>query len=145
MPDRDDHRHEPHTEPGPDAAAANSTQPPSFEAGLAQLADLVNRLEGGGLGLSESIAAYERGVAILRGLHDELARAEERIRVLTAVDESGQAVTEPFPSASGGAAADTANGAAEKVGRRPASRGSATRKTGRPPTLPGMDDSPGEA
>lgn len=140
MTDRDDRRHE----RAPEAAATNSTQPPSFEVGLAQLADLVNRLEGGGLGLSESIAAYERGVAILRGLHDELARAEERIRVLTAVDESGQAVTEPFPSASGGAAADTANGAAEKVGRRPASRGSSTRKAGRPPTLPGMDDSPAD-
>ena len=140
MPDRDDHRHE----RAPEAAAANSTQPPSFEVGLAQLADLVNRLEGGGLGLSESIAAYERGVAILRGLHDELARAEERIRVLTAVDESGQAVTEPFSSASGGAATDPANGAAEKVGRRPASRGSSTRRTGRPPTLPGMDDSPAD-
>lgn len=140
MPDRDDRRQQ----RAPEAAATNSTQPPSFEVGLAQLADLVNRLEGGGLGLSESIAAYERGVAILRGLHDELARAEERIRVLTAVDESGQAVTEPFPSASGGAAADTANGAAEKVGRRPASRGSSTRKAGRPPTLPGMDDSPAD-
>jgi len=137
MPDRDDAR--------PDAAAANSPQPPSFETGLAQLADLVTRLEGGGLGLSESIAAYERGVAILRGLHEELARAEERIRLLTAVDETGQAVTEPFPSATGGAADAGVNGAADKVGRRPASRGASTRKTGRPPTLPGMDDSPGEA
>lgn len=137
MPDRDTSR--------PDAAAANSAQPPSFETGLAQLADLVARLEGGGLGLSESIAAYERGVAILRGLHEELARAEERIRLLTAVDETGQAITEPFPTANGGAADQAANGAAEKVGRRPASRGSSNRKTSRPPTLPGMDESPGEA
>lgn len=141
MPDRDDHR----GTSQPDAAAANSAQPPSFETGLAQLADLVARLEGGGLGLSESIAAYERGVAILRGLHEELARAEERIRLLTAVDETGQAITEPFPTANGGAADEPANGSAEKVGRRPASRGSSTRKTSRPPTLPGMDESPGEA
>ena len=140
MPDRDDHRHE----PGPDAEAANSTQPPSFEGGLAQLADLVTRLEGGGLGLSESIAAYERGVAILRGLHDELVRAEERIRLLTAVDETGRAITEPFPTAGGAAADEAANGTSEKVGRRPASRGSPTRKTSRPPTLPGMDDSPAD-
>jgi exodeoxyribonuclease VII small subunit len=137
MPERD----EPHNEPGSDAAAANSAQPPSFEAGLSQLADLVNRLEGGGLGLSESIAAYERGVAILRGLHDELARAEERIRLLTAVDDTGRAVTEAFPAA-GGTAADEAT---EKVGRRPASRSQTTRKTTRPPTLPGMDDSLREA
>ena len=140
MPDRDAHRRE----PGTDATAANSAQPPSFEEGLAQLADLVTRLEGGGLGLSESIAAYERGVAILRGLHDELARAEERIRLLTAVDETGRAITEPFPSANGGAADDPANGAAEKVGRRPASRSQATRKATRPATLPGMDDSPAD-
>jgi len=138
MPDRDDHR----AVSGP--AAANSTQPPSFEAGLAQLADLVDRLEGGGLGLSESITAYERGVAILRGLHEELARAEERIRLLTAIDETGQAVTEPFPSAAGADSGDPTNGVAEKVGRRPASRSQATRKTTRPPTLPGMDDSPAD-
>lgn len=137
MPERDSH----HDEPGTAAAASNSTQPPSFEAGLAHLADLVNRLEGGGLGLSESIAAYERGVAILRGLHDELARAEERIRLLTAVDDAGQAVTEPFPAATGADSGDPTNGGAEKVGRRPASRGPATRRTTRPPTLPGMDDS----
>lgn len=138
MPERDDAR--------PDAATANSTQPPSFEAGLSQLADLVMRLEGGGLGLSESIAAYERGVAILRGLHEELARAEERIRLLTAVDETGQAITEPFPSATGGTTAEEpANGAADKVGRRSAARSPGTRRTARPPTLPGMDDSPGEA
>lgn len=141
MPDRDDHCNE----PGPDATAANSPQPPSFEAGLAHLADLVTRLEGGGLGLSESIAAYERGVAILRGLHEELSRAEERIRLLTAVDETGRAITEPFPSAAGSTADDAANGTAEKVGRRPASRSAATRKSGRPPTLPGMDEAPGEA
>lgn len=140
MPDRDDRRQQ----RAPEAAATNSTQPPSFEVGLAQLADLVNRLEGGGLGLSESIAAYERGVAILRGLHDELARAEERIRLLTAVDDTGQATTEPFPTATGATADVTANGAAEKVGRRPASRNQATRKTTRPPTLPGMDDSPAD-
>ena len=135
MAERDDLR----GGPGPDAKAANSAQPPSFEAGLAQLADLVNRLEGGGLGLSESIAAYERGVAILRGLHEELARAEARIRLLTAVDDTGQAITEPFPAAD-----DPAEGAAGKVGRRPSTRSQAARRTTRPPTLPGMDDSPVE-
>lgn len=137
MPDRD--------APRPDAAAAQSTQPPSFETGLAQLADLVARLEGGGLGLSESIAAYERGVAILRGLHEELAQAEERIRLLTAVADTGEAITEPFPSAMGTAADEPSGGTAERVGRRSASRSPASRKASRPPTLPGMDESPGEA
>lgn len=138
MPDHDDHRDE------PGAAAAESAQPPSFEAGLAQLADLVNQLEGGGLGLSESITAYERGVVILRGLHEELARAEGRIRLLTAIDESGRPVTEPLPSAAGADGGAPTIGVADKVGRRPASRSEATRKTSRPPTLPGMDDSPAD-
>lgn len=128
-----------------DAAPANSTQPTSFEEGLAQLADLVNRLEGGGMGLTESIAAYERGVTLLRGLHEELARAEERIRVLTAVDDAGRPITEPFSTTSVNAAETAAHGGGEKVGRRPASRGGAQRSTPRPPTLPGMDDSPAEA
>ncbi|MEI6240338.1 MAG: exodeoxyribonuclease VII small subunit [Planctomycetia bacterium] len=129
-----------------DVAPANSTQPPSFEEGLAQLADIVNRLEGGGLGLTESIAAYERGVVILRGLHEELARAEERIRLLTAVTEDGQPISEPFPGAHDGTTADpTANGSGDKVGRRPASRPPAQRKAPRSPTLPGMDDSTAEA
>jgi exodeoxyribonuclease VII small subunit len=129
-----------------DAAPANSAQPPSFEEGLAQLADIVARLEGGGLGLTESIAAYERGVVVLRGLHEELARAEERIRVLTAVADDGQPITEPFRDADDGPAADpTGVGNADKVGRRPASRAAAHRKASRSPTLPGMDDSPAEA
>jgi exodeoxyribonuclease VII small subunit len=128
-----------------DASPANSAQPPSFEEGLAQLADIVARLEGGGLGLTESIAAYERGVVVLRGLHEELARAEERIRVLTAVADDGQAVTEPFRDANEGPADPTGVGNADKVGRRPASRAAAHRKASRLPTLPGMDDSPAEA
>ena len=132
MTDRDDHG----DDGGADAAAANSAQPASFETGLARLAELVNRLEGGGLGLSDSIAAYERGVAILRELHDELARAEERIRLLTAVDDAGRAITEPF-----GAVDEPADGAAGKVGRKPASRSQTARRTPRPSTLPGMDES----
>ncbi|NBT12520.1 MAG: exodeoxyribonuclease VII small subunit [Planctomycetia bacterium] len=134
----------PRAEPPCDHAPAESpsSPSPSFEDGLAQLAELVNRLEGGGLGLTESIAAYERGVTILRGLHDELSRAEERIRLLTAVDDEGRPTTAPF----GDAAPDAAPKAdAEKVGRRPASRSAAPRRTAAPPTLPGMDEAGGDA
>jgi exodeoxyribonuclease VII small subunit len=47
-----------------------------FEASLAELNDLVNRLESGSLGLSDSIGAYELGVAILRRLHEQPRRAD---------------------------------------------------------------------
>lgn len=129
-----------------DASSANSAQSPSFEDRLAQLAEIVNRLEGGGLGLTESIAAYERGVVILRSLHEELANAEERIRILTAVDDEGRPLTEPFPGTHDGPPADgTVSGSGDKVGRKPGSRAAAQRKAPRSPTLPGMDDSPAEA
>lgn len=74
---------------------ANPGQSPSFEAGLVQLADIVNQLEGGGLGLSASIEAYERGVAMLGRLHAELADAEQRVKVLLGIDEEGRPVLQP--------------------------------------------------
>jgi exodeoxyribonuclease VII small subunit len=119
-------------------AAANSTQPASFEAGLAQLTEIVSRLEAGGLGLSESIDAYERGVVILKHLHEELSRAEARVRLLTGVDEDGQPIATTLPLPAGGAAA-----AAAKPGKNPAPRGTAKGRSAAAKTLPGMDDPSG--
>ena len=116
-------------------ASSNSPQPPSFEAGLAQLTELVSRLEAGGLGLSESIEAYERGVAILRQLHEELAHAEARVRVLTGVDEEGRPIAAPLaPAAANGNVATEV----PRAGKSQSARG----KSPRVKTLPGMDDSP---
>ena len=39
--------------------------PPSFEAALAELEAIVGRMETGELPLSESLAAYKRGAALL--------------------------------------------------------------------------------
>lgn len=111
--------------------------PPAFEAALNQLGDLVARLESGSLGLSESIEAYERGVAILRRLHAELAIAEERVNVLVRIDEEGRPILEAAGSTQ---PADSTQPAATPRNPRPA-RG----KTARPRSLPGMDDDPGEA
>ena len=68
--------------------SAHSAQPAGvpFEASLTELNDLVNRLESGALGLSDSIGAYERGVAILRRLHEQLADVEERVKLLVRID-----------------------------------------------------------
>ena len=130
------------------AESANSSQPAQpaavpFETSLAELNELVNRLESGALGLSDSIGAYERGVAILRRLHEQLADVEERVRLLVRIDdkgrpileEIGQGATAPEKSGrptSGGSATD-GDTSVRRVAR-PASR------TGRPKRLPGMDD-----
>ena len=115
------------------SAPAQTAQPaePTFEVALAELAELVARLESGGLGLSESIGAYERGVTLLRGLHDQLAAVEERVRTLVRIDEHGRPVLSPPDS--GQPAGEKP--AAEKPGRTP--------RSGRAKRLPGMDDGEG--
>jgi exodeoxyribonuclease VII small subunit len=114
---------------------ARSPQIASFEEGLATLGDLVSRLESGALGLSESIAAYERGVGILRQLHEELARADERVSVLVRIDEEGRPILMAHDvDSTGSKATDEA-----PTRRRP--RG----KTSRGRSLPGMDDPSEEA
>ena len=64
----------------------------SFEQTLAQLEELVERLEGGEVSLEESLAEFERGMALARGLRAQLDRAELRIRKVL---EQGAADAEP--------------------------------------------------
>lgn len=114
---------------------------PTFEAGLARLAEIVARLESGGLGLSESIDAYERGVAILQRLHTELEAAEKRVSVLVRIDDEGRPVlaTTGDPAAATGEPAESTQPAAAASGRgKRAASGRARR-------LPGMDDPPADA
>ncbi len=62
----------------------------SFDAALAELQDVVSRLEQGGLPLEESIALYERGVA----LHDHCTRllGDAELRVQRLVESAGGAL-----------------------------------------------------
>lgn len=55
---------------------------PSFEAALQELEAIVQSMEAGAAPLEESLAAYARGVALLRQCQDTLAAAEHRIRIL---------------------------------------------------------------
>jgi exodeoxyribonuclease VII small subunit len=57
---------------------------PDFEATLAELAALVERMEKGDLTLDESLKAFERGIALTRTCQDALQNAELRVRKLTA-------------------------------------------------------------
>ena len=58
-----------------------------FDAALSELQEVVGRLEAGGLPLEESIALYERGVA----LHDHCARllTDAELRVQRLVEQAG--------------------------------------------------------
>lgn len=69
------------------AKVATSTAPASFENALSELETLVKSLEGGsgnvgGLPLEESMAAYQRGMTLLRYCQDALVVAEQKIQIL---------------------------------------------------------------
>src|SRR5262245_43198725 len=53
-----------------------------FEAALAELEALIERMETGELGLEESLKAFERGVALTRECQAALKHAELRVRAL---------------------------------------------------------------
>ncbi|MGQ9606361.1 MAG: exodeoxyribonuclease VII small subunit [Thermogutta sp.] len=69
---------------------------PSFEETLADLERIVRRLEGGELGLEESLAEYEKGVRLIRVCHRLLADAEQRIQIVTGSDADGQPVLQEY-------------------------------------------------
>ena len=71
-------------------------EPISFEQALEKLEQVVQQLEDGQLGLSESLAQYEEGVRHLKNCHQTLAAAERKIELLTSMDDAGNAKTEPL-------------------------------------------------
>jgi exodeoxyribonuclease VII small subunit len=66
-----------------------------FEDALHDLEETVQRLESGELSLEDSLAAFERGVGLVRSLNERLAAVEQRIEVLTR-DARGRLRTRPL-------------------------------------------------
>ena len=58
------------------------TESLDFEAALAELEALVQRMETGSLSLEDSLAAFERGVQLTRQCQTALQQAELRVRAL---------------------------------------------------------------
>lgn len=63
-----------------DEAAAEL--PRDFESALAELEELVMKMEDGALALDDSLLAYQRGVELARICQQRLDLAEEQVRVL---------------------------------------------------------------
>ncbi len=70
----------------PGAAASFMAQTPdppaSFEAALAELEELVARMEGGQLPLKDALAAYQRGAQLLTFCQRELKDAQQQVEIL---------------------------------------------------------------
>ena len=58
----------------------------TFEEAMAELDELVSRMEDGELSLDGSLKAFERGVMLTRKCQEALSQAELRVKTLTDAD-----------------------------------------------------------
>ncbi len=86
-----------------------NAKPRKFEEELKDLEEIVAKIDSGELGLEDSIAAFERGVALVRSLNTKLDEAEKKVEVL-AKNAQGELRTTPFEIPAG----ESANAAPDK-------------------------------
>ncbi len=66
-----------------------------FEEAMAALEEIVRQLETGDIPLEDSLAAFERGVGLVRLLHQRLDAVQAKIEELTH-DDRGNVTTRPL-------------------------------------------------
>jgi exodeoxyribonuclease VII small subunit len=71
--------------PNPKSKEAESGAP-DFEQSLAELENIVARLESGELSLDESLKQFERGVQLTRRCQTALKQAEQKVEILLRKD-----------------------------------------------------------
>ena len=70
------------------AESAATSVPEKYEDLVQRLSKVVERLEGGGLSLEESIAAFEEGIRLARASAAKLEEAERKVEVLLEGDRT---------------------------------------------------------
>jgi exodeoxyribonuclease VII small subunit len=70
-----------------------------FEESLAELEQLVEKMEQGKLSLEESLKLFERGIELSRGCQKALTDAEQKVQILLQ-KEDGEATLQSFPDES---------------------------------------------
>lgn len=75
----------PRSTPGT-SPSATMAEPASYEAALAELEQLVGRIESGQMPLDELLGAYRRGADLLQYCRGRLDAVEQQVRML---DETG--------------------------------------------------------
>lgn len=69
----------------------------NFEQALAELEQLVERMEQGDLALEEALKQFERGIELTRHCQSALQRAEQKVQQL--LEQNGQIEIIPFTPA----------------------------------------------
>ncbi len=75
-----------------------------FEEELKDLEEIAARIDSGELALEDAIAAFERGVALVRSLNQKLDEIERKVEVLTR-NAQGELKAAPFENAENQSAA----------------------------------------
>ena len=70
---------------------------PTFEEALQRLEAIAEQIDRGQIGLEESIAKYEEGMALVKKCRDILAKAELRIQQITQLDDENLETRPFFP------------------------------------------------
>lgn len=68
---------------------------PNFEAALAELEKIVEKMESGEQSLEESLKSFQRGIELTRACQQGLREAEQRVEKL--IRKNGEFATEPLP------------------------------------------------
>ena len=69
---------------------------PDFEAALAELETLVDKMESGDQSLEEALKSFQRGIELTRTCQQGLKEAEQQVEKL--IKESEDSATEPYSS-----------------------------------------------
>jgi exodeoxyribonuclease VII small subunit len=78
-------------------AKKNPSPPKSFEDALQELEQILTEIEGGELGLEESVARYERGTFLIQHCRGVLNTAEKQIELLGKGPDGGLTSTPITP------------------------------------------------
>ena len=65
-----------------------------FEDSLAELEQIISKMEQGDISLEESLESFERGVSLTRTCQKALQEAEQKVSIL--LTKNGQPTLEPF-------------------------------------------------
>ena len=76
-------------------ARKNQTPPKSFEEALVELEQILSAIEGGEVGLEESLVKYERGNFLIQHCRGILGAAEKQIEILSK-QADGEIKSEPL-------------------------------------------------
>lgn len=62
----------------------------SFESALSELETIVSQMESGDISLEASLEKFERGIKLVRASQQQLANAEQKVKILLSNDSDAE-------------------------------------------------------